>query len=61
MTVESKTGTFGRIIADAGIVRERAGKELVVVVFIDSSPRYRGSFIADLSEAMTESVLGCAE
>lgn len=59
MTVESKTGTFGRIIADAGIVRNRAGRELVVVVFIDSSPRYRGSFIADLSEAMTTSVLRC--
>ncbi len=61
MVVESKTGTYGRIIADAGIVANAAGRELVVVVFIDSSPRYRGSFIADLSEAMTETVLGCAE
>ena len=59
MTIESKTGTFGRIIADAGIVRNREGRELIVVVFIDSSPRYRGSFIADLSERMTETVLGC--
>lgn len=60
MVVESKTGTFGRIIADAGIVRGPDGRELVIVVFIDSSPRYRGSFIADLSEAMTEHVLGCS-
>lgn len=59
VVVESKTGTYGRIIADAGIVRNAAGKELVVVVFVDSSPRYRGSFIADLSAAMTETVLGC--
>lgn len=61
MTIESKTGTFGRIIADAGIVRDRRGRELVLVVFIDSSPRYRGSFIADLSHDMTEAVLGCTE
>lgn len=61
MQVESKTGTYGRIIADAGIVRSTDGRELVVVVFVDSSPRYRGSFIADLSEAMTEEVLGCSE
>ncbi len=61
MVVESKTGTFGRIIADAGIVRDASGRALIVVVFIDSSPRYRGSFIANLSQAMTESVLGCSE
>lgn len=61
MTIESKTGTFGRIIADAGIVRNDEGRELIVVVFIDSSPRYRGSFIADVSEKMTETVLGCDE
>lgn len=61
MTIESKTGTFGRITADAGIVRDRRGRELVIVVFIDSSPRYRGSFIADLSHDMTEAVLGCSE
>jgi len=57
--VDSKTGTYGRIIADAGIVRNAAGHEMVIVAFIDSAPRYRGSFIADLSEAMTRSVLGC--
>lgn len=61
VVVESKTGTFGRIIADAGIVRNAEGRELIVVVFIDSSPRYRGSFIADLSEDMTGAVLGCSE
>lgn len=58
--IESKTGTYGQIIADAGIVRRPDGRELVIVVFIDSNPRYRGSFIADLSQAMTEDVLGCA-
>ena len=61
MTIESKTGTFGPIVADAGIIRDSSGRELVVVVFIDSTPRYRGSFIADLSHDMAEEVLGCTE
>ena len=61
LVVESKTGTFGRIIADAGIIRAPDGHELILVVFIDSSPRYRGSFIADIAHAMSAEVLGCAD
>ena len=59
LEIESKTGTYGRIIADAGIVRDESGGQMVVVVFVDSSPRYRGSFIADLSQAMSKAVLDC--
>jgi hypothetical protein len=49
LEVYSKTGTWGPIFADAGIIRDGSGRQLVVVVFIEASPPYRGSFIADLA------------
>jgi beta-lactamase class A len=48
--VYSKTGTWGPIHADAGIVRHRSGHQVVVAAFVDGAPRYRGSFIADFTD-----------
>lgn len=53
----SKTGTWGPIFADAGIVRHRSGHQLVVVVFIEGRPAYRGSFIAELTGQAVERLL----
>ena len=49
LEVYSKTGTWGPIFADAGVIRDPSGRELVLVVFIESRPAYRGNFIADLA------------
>jgi beta-lactamase class A len=49
LEVYSKTGTWGPIFADAGIVRHRSGHQLVLAVFLEGRPPYRGSFIAELS------------
>ncbi len=48
--VYSKTGTWGPIYADAGILRHRSGHQIVVVAFLEGAPRYRGSFIADFTD-----------
>ncbi|MGH2741803.1 MAG: serine hydrolase [Thermoleophilaceae bacterium] len=48
--VYSKTGTWGPIHADAGIVRHRSGHQIVVAAFVEGTPRYRGSFIADFTD-----------
>jgi len=57
LEVFSKSGTWGPIYADAGIVRHISGAEFVLVVYSDSSPPYRGSFIADLTERVAAHVL----
>jgi beta-lactamase class A len=49
LEVFSKTGTWGPIHADAGILRGPSGRQLVVAAFLEGSPRYRGAFIADLT------------
>jgi len=49
LEVFSKTGTWGPIYADAGIVRHASGHQLVVVVFLEGHPAYRGPFIAGLT------------
>jgi beta-lactamase class A len=46
--VFSKSGTWGPIYADAGIVRDRSGREFVIAMFTDASPPYRGDAIANL-------------
>ena len=46
----AKTGTWGPIHADAGILRAPSGRQLVVAAFIEGAPRYRGSFIAKITE-----------
>ena len=56
--VYSKTGTWGPIYADAGIVRAADGRQFTLAVYIDSTPAYRGSFISSLSRQVTEHLLG---
>ena len=55
--VFSKTGTWGPIFADAGIIRSPSGRQLVLAVFIDSNPPYRGKFIAELAKTCTRALL----
>jgi len=55
--VYSKTGTWGPIFADAGIVRHASGEQLVVAAFIEGRPAYRGSFIAKLTRALVKKTL----
>jgi len=53
----SKTGTWGPIFADAGILRHASGHQLVVVVFLEGRPAYRGSFIAKLTRRAVRRLL----
>ncbi len=55
--VYSKTGTWGPIHADAGIVRHHSGHQVVVAVFLEGAPRYRGSFIAELTDRVVRHAL----
>lgn len=55
--VYAKTGTWGPIHADAGIVRHRSGHQVVVAVFLDGEPRYRGSFIAELTDRVVRHLI----
>jgi beta-lactamase class A len=55
--VFAKTGTYGAIHADAGIVRAPSGRQLIVVAFLEGAPRYKGSFIAQIAEAACRQVL----
>lgn len=48
-TVWSKSGTWGPIFADAGIVRAPDGRQFAIAVFTDSTPAYRGDAIARLT------------
>jgi beta-lactamase class A len=57
MEVYSKSGTWGPIFADAGIVRNGGDRDLVVVAFLEGRPAYRGSFVADLSRESAQHVL----
>ena len=57
LEVYAKTGTWGPIYADAGIVRHPDGRQLVVAVFIEGKPRYRGDFIADVTHRAVERLL----
>jgi hypothetical protein len=49
LEVFAKSGTWGPIYADAGIVRDRSGRQFVLAVFTDGAPAYRGNFIAELT------------
>jgi len=50
LAVYAKSGTWGPIYADAGIVRhESTGRQFAVAVFTEDRPHYRGDFIADLT------------
>lgn len=55
--VYSKSGTWGPIFADAGIMRGPSGGQLVLVVFMEATPGYRGGFIAGLARACARDLL----
>ena len=46
--VYAKTGTWGPIHADAGIIRAPSGRQLIVAAFLEGAPRYRGWFISQI-------------
>ena len=52
----AKTGTWGPITADAGIVRAPSGHQFIVAAFVEGLPRYKGNFIAKIAEAGCELV-----
>jgi beta-lactamase class A len=49
LEVFAKSGTWGPIYADAGIVRDPTGRQFAIAVFTEDTPPYRGDFIADLT------------
>jgi beta-lactamase class A len=58
LEVYSKSGTWGPIYADAGIVRQMdSGRQLVIAVFTEATPAYHGDFIADLTERVARHLL----
>jgi len=57
LEVYSKSGTWGPIYADAGIVRHASGRQFVLVVFTAAQPAYRGEFIADLTYRCAQHLL----
>ncbi len=50
--VYAKSGTWGPIYADAGIVRDAHGRQFAIAVFTDAQPPYRGDAIAELTERL---------
>ncbi len=58
--VYSKSGTWGPIYADAGIVRDASGREFVLAFFTDASPPYRGDGIALLTRRLIDHLFGDA-
>jgi beta-lactamase class A len=61
LEVYTKSGTWGPIYADAGIVRHVSGRQFVLVVFTSAQPPYRGDFIADLAYRCAEHLLAPPE
>jgi beta-lactamase class A len=57
----AKTGTWGPITADAGIVRAPSGHQLIVAAFIEGVPRYKGDFIAKIAKSACELVFARGE
>jgi beta-lactamase class A len=57
LEVYSKSGTWGPIFADAGIVRRRSGAQLALAVFVDASPAYRGDAIAEITQRSARRLL----
>ena len=55
--VYSKSGTWGPIFADAGVMRGPSGRQLVLAVFTEATPAYRGDLIANLARACAEEFL----
>lgn len=61
LEVFSKTGTWGPIFADAGIIRHASGHQMAVVVFVAGKPAYRGFFIAKIARHAIDALLPAAE
>jgi beta-lactamase class A len=58
LEVYAKSGTWGPIYADAGIVRHvDSERQMVIVVFTEATPAYRGDLIADLTERSARRLL----
>lgn len=55
--VYAKSGTWGPIYADAGIVRHESGRQFVLAVFTEASPPYRGDAIAQLARRLAAALL----
>ncbi len=60
LEVFSKTGTWGPIFADGGIVRHASGHQLAIAVYLEGSPAYRGSFIARVTRRAVRELLPAA-
>lgn len=56
--VYSQAGRWGTIIADAGIIRSPRARQLTLAIFVESTPAYDGTFIADLARACTTTRAG---
>ena len=61
LEVFSKTGTWGPIFADAGIVRHSSGRQLAIAAFVEGKPAYRGSFIPEFTRAAVAHLLPPAD
>lgn len=58
--VSAKSGTWGPIYADAGLVRSASGAEFAIAVFTDSTPPYRGEAIAELTRLIAAHLFASA-
>jgi len=56
--VYAKSGTWGPIYADAGIVRDPSGRQFVLAVFTEATPAYHGESIAELTRRLAARLLG---
>jgi len=57
LEVFTKTGSWGPIYADAGIIRHASGHQVVVAVFIEGKPAYRGSFIPKITRRVVRRLM----
>ena len=57
LEVYPKTGTWGPLFGDAGIVRCASEHRLVAVAFVEGRPAYRGPFIARLTRRAVRRLL----
>lgn len=57
LEVYSKSGTWGPIYADAGIIRHVSGRQFALVVYTAARRPYHGDFIADLTYRCAQHLL----
>jgi len=57
LDVYSKSGTWGPIYADAGIIHHVSGRQFALVVYTAGHPPYHGDFIADLTYRCAQHLL----